>query len=65
MNSVRTWKNSFIAFFAALLSVFTRRKKSSNDDLRNIDFKTSTQSLGVRFTDRVRDVFRFRWIRRN
>lgn len=64
MNSARTWKNSFISFFAALISLFTRRPKPTVDDLNKADFKTSTQSLGVRFTDRVRDVFRFRWIRK-
>jgi hypothetical protein len=32
-------------------------------DLKKQDYSTSTQRLGVRFTERVRDVFRFRWIR--
>jgi hypothetical protein len=29
-----------------------------------MEFKTSTQHLGVRFTEKIRQVFRFRWIRR-
>jgi hypothetical protein len=33
------------------------------DDLRRQDFPMSTQRLGVRFTERIRDTFRFRWIR--
>jgi len=32
-------------------------------DLRRQDYAASTQRLGVRFTERVRDVFRFRWMR--
>lgn len=36
----------------------------SNADLRRHDYRTSTQRMGVRFTDRLRDAFRFRWIRR-
>jgi len=33
------------------------------DDLKRHDFPMSTQRLGVRFTERIRDIFRFRWIR--
>jgi hypothetical protein len=32
-------------------------------DLRRHDYSISTQRMGVRFTERIRDVFRFRWIR--
>jgi hypothetical protein len=38
--------------------------KPAAEDLDRMEFKTSTQRLGVRFTERIRDVFRFRWIRR-
>jgi hypothetical protein len=34
-------------------------------DLAKAEFKTSTQRLGVRFTDRIRDVFRFKWVKRH
>jgi hypothetical protein len=34
------------------------------EDLKRHDFPTSTQRVGVRFTERIRDTFRFRWIRR-
>jgi len=33
------------------------------EDLRRHDHSTNTQRMGVRFTERIRDVFRFRWIR--
>lgn len=32
-------------------------------DLRKQDYRASTQRMGVRFNERIRDVFRFRWIR--
>jgi hypothetical protein len=46
-------------------SVFGRPvTKPTAEDLRRMEFKTSTQHLGVRFTEKVRDVFRFRWIKK-
>ena len=38
--------------------------RPNTDDLRRAEFKTSTQRMGVRFSEKVRDVFRFKWIRR-
>jgi hypothetical protein len=32
-------------------------------DLRKHDYSASTQRMGVRFTERIRNTFRFRWIR--
>jgi hypothetical protein len=50
---------------AGLLSIFGRRKiKHTQDDLRKAEFQTSTQRLGIRFNEKIRDVFRFRWIRK-
>lgn len=62
--SVQTRKSSFFGFLAAAFSLFRRREKPTTKDLRNTDFKSSTQSMGVRFTERIREVFRFKWIRR-
>lgn len=33
-------------------------------DLKRHDYPTSTQRMGVRFTERIRDTFRFRWLRK-
>jgi hypothetical protein len=41
----------------------TRLPDITGDDLRRNDYSTSTQRMGVRFTERIRNVFRFRWIR--
>ena len=62
---VRNKTNSFFGFLAAtVLSLFTKYKKITTDDLKKAEFKTSSQNTGVRFTERIRDVFRFRWIRK-
>ncbi|MBN2136852.1 MAG: hypothetical protein JW720_03515 [Sedimentisphaerales bacterium] len=48
-----------------LLHVFGRgRGKITGGDLSRAEFKTSTQNMGVRFSEKIRDVFRFKWLRR-
>lgn len=50
---------------AVLLRWFGRRSSCvTTDDLGRHEYATSTQRIGIRFTDRIRDTFRFRWIRR-
>jgi hypothetical protein len=63
---VRTKINSFFSFLAAgLLTVFGRSPaKPTLNDLSRMEFKSSTQRLGVRFKERIREVFRFKWIRK-
>ncbi len=47
-----------------LAHLFSRRlPRMTVNELRKHEYPTSMQRLGVRFTDRVRDVFRFRWLR--
>jgi hypothetical protein len=36
---------------------------ATSEDLRNHDYSTSTQRMGIRFTERIRKAFRLRWIR--
>jgi len=64
--SVRTKIGSALGFFAGgLLSIFGKSPpKPTTADLQLAEFKTSTQRLGIRFTERIRDVFRFRWLRK-
>ncbi|MHC4645547.1 MAG: hypothetical protein ACYTBJ_08590 [Planctomycetota bacterium] len=64
--ALRTKTGYFLGLLAGrLLAVFGRSPKAPTaDDLKRAEFKTSTQRLGVRFTDRIRNVFRFRWIRK-
>ncbi|MCH7558321.1 MAG: hypothetical protein IIB56_12820 [Planctomycetes bacterium] len=64
---VRTKINSFLGLLAAgLLTVFGRSPaKPTTKDLKRMEFKSSTQRLGIRFSERIRDVFRFRWIKKS
>jgi hypothetical protein len=41
----------------------TPRSEVTGADLRKNDYRTSTQRIGVRLTERVRNAFRHRWIR--
>lgn len=58
--------NAFVGFVGGILtSIFgKRRRKPTVEDLKRAEFKTSTQRLGVRFTEKIREVFRFRWLRK-
>ena len=64
--SVRSKIGSVLGFFAGgLLSIFGKSAgKPTVEDLKRAEFKTSTQRLGLRFTERIREVFRFRWLRK-
>jgi hypothetical protein len=45
--------------------LFGRRiPPATSEDLRRHDYPVSTQRMGVRFTERMRDTFRFRWLRK-
>jgi len=57
--------NSFLGLLAAgLLSLFGKAPaKPAPDDLKRADFPTSTQRLGIRFSEKIRDVFRFKWLK--
>ncbi|MBN2180828.1 MAG: hypothetical protein JW715_02850 [Sedimentisphaerales bacterium] len=64
--SARRKINSLLGFVAAgILSLFGRKSgKVTTDDLKQTEFKTSSQRLGIRFSEKIRDVFRFRWLRK-
>ena len=57
---------SILGFFAGgILSIFGKSPvKPTGNDLRQAEFKTSTQYLGIRFTERIRQVFRFKWLKK-
>ena len=65
--SFGTKLNSFLALVAGmLLSIFGKSPaKPTPADLQHAEFKTSTQHMGIRFTEKIRDVFRFKWLRKN
>jgi len=57
--------NSFLGLLAGwVLSLFGKSpRKPVVEDLKRADFKASTQHLGIRFSEKIRDVFRFRWLK--
>lgn len=62
-------RNKTSKFFGSLAGVVLRifgksPAKAGPDDLKRIEFKASTQRLGVRMTKRIRDVFRNKWLRK-
>jgi hypothetical protein len=58
-------KLSLGSIAAFLMSVFGKSPaKPTAEDFSRMEFKASTQRMGIRFTERIRDVFRFRWIKR-
>ena len=48
----------------ALAARFKRSPKPTSDDFEKADFKTSTQRLGLRFTEKMRNFFRHKWIKK-
>ena len=56
------WLHGFLAGWLLWLRGKSKAKITTSD-LRDAEFKTSTQRLGIRFIESIRDVFRFRWIR--
>jgi len=56
---------SLLGFVAAGLSAFGKSlPKPGTSDLKKADFCASTQRMGIRFTERIRSVFRFRWLKK-
>ena len=58
--------NTVLGFIAGMLATVFGAKpaKPTAEDLKKMEFGASTQRLGVRFTERIRDVFRFKWLKK-
>ena len=58
-------KALWLGFAGGLIARLFRSRlpEVTGADLRRTDYSTSTQRMGVRFTERIRNAFRFRWIR--
>jgi hypothetical protein len=66
MKTAPRKSNSWLGLIEAFAStLFGKSPKTSVDDIKRADFKTSTQRMGVRFTDRIRNVFRNRWLKKS
>jgi hypothetical protein len=64
--STRAKISSFLGSLAGLFGLLFGKgpDKPTAEDLQRAEFKASTQRLGVRFSERIRDVFRFRWLKK-
>ncbi|HBG77344.1 MAG TPA: hypothetical protein DDW84_00650 [Phycisphaerales bacterium] len=58
-----TIKNIFLCVLCALCGLF--KVKPTPDDLKKMEFSSSTQRLGVSFTDKIRNAFRHRWLKKS
>ena len=57
-----------IKLFLLGVMVFIRglfRPKTTSDDLKKMEFSSSAQRLGISFTDKIRSVFRYKWIKKS
>jgi len=59
----RTDKISRMLGFVAVI-ISRLFAKSAPDKPGKGEFKTSTQRLGIRFTDKIRNIYRHRWIKK-
>lgn len=55
-------ENCGISFLFVVSSLFKR--KTTANDIRKMEFSASTQRLGLSFTDKIRDIFRHKWMRK-
>jgi hypothetical protein len=58
-------KSARLGFWAGRVFSWFGKKKvhPTPADVQKLDFSPNTQKIGVRFTDSVRDFFRFCWLR--
>ena len=49
-------------FITSVYSLF--RPKVSVGDMKKMEFSTSSQRIGVSFTEKIRNIFRGRWIKK-
>jgi len=58
--------SSMLGLIASVASaLFGKSLKAGAGDIKRADFGTSTQRMGVCFTDKIRNVFRNRWLKKS
>jgi len=57
-------RNKLLISLVVFVSSFFRTKPKS-DDLKKLDFSSSTQKMGLSFTDKIRNTFRHKWINKS
>jgi len=51
-----------LGLITSVYSLF--RPKVSVSDMKKMEFSTSSQRLGVSFTEKIRNIFRYRWVKK-
>ena len=64
---LRNKKSSRLGLLAGLAIFFSGRgkKKTAVQDMQKLEFKTNTRRIGIRFTDKIRDIFRHKWLKKS
>jgi hypothetical protein len=58
------WQKIVTLMVAGLIWLLTARASKANPErMQRLDFKDSTQKMGVRFTEQLRDAWRRRWFK--
>jgi hypothetical protein len=60
MRRIENLKVSLVMFFSSLF-----KSKAKSKDLKEMEFSSSTQKMGISFTDKIRNVFRHKWIKKS
>ena len=61
-QKINTVLGLIAGIFAAVFGA--KPAKPTAEDFKQAEFGASTQRLGVRFTERIRDIFRFKWVKK-
>jgi hypothetical protein len=64
MKRAHWFKGRLGGAVASLLCFGRKKKPVTSQDLKKVEFRTSTQRMGLGMTDHIRDCFRFRWLRK-
>jgi len=57
---IEEFKIAVIMFISSLL-----KPKQKPHDLKKIEFSSSAQKMGITFTDKIRETFRRKWIKKS
>jgi|GEM_PF-955261 len=62
IQTAKKWVSFAVGLILWLL-IIGLSKKPGEKQLRRMEFSTSTQRMGLRFTEKLRDYWRRRWLR--
>ncbi|HEY5140190.1 MAG TPA: hypothetical protein VIJ25_12875 [Methylococcales bacterium] len=57
-------KSSLLGFIIGWLA-WPKAKRGHGDAMKKLEFKTSTRRIGITFTEKIRDIFRHKWLKKS